>query len=607
MALINQLQLFDKLKLYIDEKIVNVSDELRALFEEFGLDDIRDALPEIKIVADNIGDVITVAGISEEVTKVAFIQLQVLKVAYIDDDVTTVGDMAAEVIAVAGMQSEIEAILTEPLHTSILDAEDNAIRAEEALAETLLVQADVTAEGDVQVARVIAEGDTQETRLINIGDTAEDSAGAALASEQTADSWSSAPMNTEVTQYTWNATTDTMESAPIPNSRSAFHWQEIAKTAASGLTFQGTWDSVDCSLPPTPIPDPGELANGWFYIVSSIAGDQSSCPDMSEGDWIVWSGDLVGDTVVEGAWQLINWEFDWSAITGVTVNGLPTTSGQDLLPTTGGDMSAAINLDNNIALAARKVDLSLVNVVRVLATDILEWGNTLVSNVARGVWSFPDAIPTTDVAQGTAANEFTRKDYVDSRFSHAQAPVGIEVTSYGAKPIFRTLELDGDAYPVSRFPDLYAVIGDVWNNAFGQTTPPAGMFRLPVSQDVLLVGLTPEGDADLVTYRNNTAATRISPLKCVWSGVDVGYSQYVNSDLIGNIEENNGFYKDVTYSHDDFALDVDYNVGFGIFAVFSHDDLSVGFSYNNGFSTFSVYTNSDFQLNEASNSGFTYA
>jgi len=54
MAIVNMNQLFDKLKEYIDTKINLMEVELRELFEEYGLKDIKDYLNEIKTVADNI-------------------------------------------------------------------------------------------------------------------------------------------------------------------------------------------------------------------------------------------------------------------------------------------------------------------------------------------------------------------------------------------------------------------------------------------------------------------------------------------------------------------------------------------------------------------------
>jgi len=203
------------------------------------------------------------------------------------------------------------------------------------------IEQEVLEQGEIQVARVIAEGDTQDARVISEGnnqvaravtevDKAEDYAGTSNAEALTSDSWANAPLDTDVIQYTWNQTTDTMDSAPIPNARSSAHWSEIARTSAAGLIFQAIWDSVDCSLPPTPVPNPGQLANGFFYIIGSVTGDSSLCPELSVGDWLIWSGDLDGDITVEGAWQLVNWTFSWAAISDVTVEGLPTAHGDNL-------------------------------------------------------------------------------------------------------------------------------------------------------------------------------------------------------------------------------------------------------------------------------------
>ena len=89
----------------------------------------------------------------------------------------------------------------------------------------------------------------------------------------------------------------------------------------------GTWDSVDCSMPPVPTQAQTDLnvnaangANGLMYIVKSVTGDTSTCPDLTIGDWIIWSGDDPGTTPIEGQWSIINWTFDWSAITNVPSN-----------------------------------------------------------------------------------------------------------------------------------------------------------------------------------------------------------------------------------------------------------------------------------------------
>ena len=267
---------------------------------------------------------------------------EIVIVADIVDEVIIVADIATEVVVVAGMEDAIQEIVVDPLKTAILNAEVNAGRAEDAADRAEAIEQDVIDEGNIQVARVVAEGDTQTARVIAYADEAEDFNGEAEAEALNSDQWANAPLETDVIEFTWDSVNDTMTQAPIPNARSAFHWKEMAKLSGSGLHFQGFWDSVACSIPPTPIPDAGELANGFFYIVQTVSGDTALCPELGVGDWIVWSGDLDGDATVEGAWELVNWTFDWTAITGVTVAGNAPSAGDDLLPTTGGTMTGQL-------------------------------------------------------------------------------------------------------------------------------------------------------------------------------------------------------------------------------------------------------------------------
>jgi len=62
MAIVNMNQLFDKLKEYIDTKKEGIEVELRELFEEYGLKEIRPYLNEIKTVADNIAQLIPIGN-----------------------------------------------------------------------------------------------------------------------------------------------------------------------------------------------------------------------------------------------------------------------------------------------------------------------------------------------------------------------------------------------------------------------------------------------------------------------------------------------------------------------------------------------------------------
>jgi len=357
-------------------------------------------------LATQPSDIGTVVGIEDEIVIVAGIA----------DEAVTVAGIRDEVVLTASMETEIKDVTSEPLRQSIIDGGSNANRAEVAADAS---EASYQRSLDVEVA-VVAQGDV-----------AEDYSGEAEASKLSADSWANAPRATDVIAYTWNPTTDLIEQTPIPNARSSFHWQEIAKLASGGLTYQGLWDVVDCSEPPTPTPSAGELANGYFYIVNSASGDSTGCPNVGVGDWLVWSGDLVGDGTVEGGWGLVNWSFAWNAISDVTVNGLPTANGQDLLPTTGGTMSGNIVMGDGITQAVIQTKTSdnghaykmfmradgsiatlldyneLTNSFAIQIRDLD--GNTILSTITIG----SNGNVSTTATAPSEANNFTRKDYVD--------------------------------------------------------------------------------------------------------------------------------------------------------------------------------------------------
>ena len=462
-------------------------------------------------LATSESDIGTVVGIKDEI----------IIVAGLSDEVITVADIESEIVTAVGMEAQIRDVTAEPLRQSIIDGNANAGRAETAAdaseasavdsedsyQRALLVEPEVVAQGDVQELRVIAEGDTQiarvglqgdiqDQRVINEGDTqvarlvanvdvAEDSAGWADADARQADAWANTAVNEDVIRFTWDEVNDVLIQEPMIGQRSSFHWQTIAQTVAAGLKYQGTWDSVDCSVPPIPAPPAGELANGYFYIVTSATGDTALCPNLSIGDWIVWSGDLSGDGTVEGQWAIVDWTFDWSAITGVPENvsnalsrsggtmtapalvsydasvpsaneyvarsyidaltalfmpinaALPFTAvprttaaqGTDanelakrefvdatFLKLAGGNMSGTIILDNDIRIYGRTVGGTQANLIHINSTDIIEVSEDTVNTVIRGLTAnFINSVPTTSMAQGTAVNELTRKDYVDGR------------------------------------------------------------------------------------------------------------------------------------------------------------------------------------------------
>ena len=159
-------------------------------------------------------------------------------------------------------------------------------------------------EGDIQVARVIAEGDTQEGRAYVEAKNSE-------AEAMTADSYANESEDVLVKHYYYDQPTDTILYNDVPDTYSAFHWLQKSIHTGSGLTYRGTWDSVDCSMPPD------DTENGALYIVRSVTGDTSTCPTLTVGDWLIWS---EADDGGDDTWHLINWTFDWSAITNIPDN-----------------------------------------------------------------------------------------------------------------------------------------------------------------------------------------------------------------------------------------------------------------------------------------------
>ncbi len=268
--------------------------------------------------------------------------------------------------------------------------------------------------GDAQEAIVENEGDTQVARLIADVDVAEDYSGWSEAYSLTSDAWANTAVNTDVIVYDWDSVNDVLVPRTLVGERSALHWQTIAQTVASGLKFQGTWDSVDCSLPATPVPPASELANGYFYVVTSVTGDTTGCPTLSEGDWIVWSGDLTGDSVVEGAWVVVDWTFDWSAITGVPENVY------NALSRAGGTMTAPtlVNYDASAPAANEYVARSYIDALTALFMPI----NAAIPFTA---------VPRTAAAQGTEVSELTRKDYVDGLNATQDSAIALNTAKVG--------------------------------------------------------------------------------------------------------------------------------------------------------------------------------
>ncbi|RLA60196.1 MAG: hypothetical protein DRQ78_09735, partial [Epsilonproteobacteria bacterium] len=310
-------------------------------------------------------------------------------------DIITSGDQYLTDIATEGA-SELLQIATEGDSELLQIADAGDAELLEIADEGDIEVARVRAVGDAQELIVTNEGDTQVARVIAEADKAEDYSGWADAGSRNSDAWANTAADTDVIDYTWDEINNVIVETPMVGKRSSFHWEEQAKLFASGMQPKGIWDSVACSLPPVPTPDPGELANGWMYIVGSVTGDTSGCPDLSEGDWIVWFGDLVGDGAVEGSWNVINWSFDWSAITGVPENVY------NALSRSGGIMTTPVTVSYDASAPAAS-DLIARSYIDALAALFMPINASLPFT----------AVPRTTAAQGTDASELTRKDYVD--------------------------------------------------------------------------------------------------------------------------------------------------------------------------------------------------
>jgi len=151
----------------------------------------------------------------------------------------------------------------------------------------------------------------------------------------TSDSYAMQAPDEPVITYAYNPVTDEIDETITPD-RSSYHWSEQAKLAASGLTPLGllAFNTDTCvynilesggslgPVPPTPpVLLPGDTnANGYMYIVSRIDGSGSGgCDQVSLKDWYVWSGD--DDTApVIGGWTTVHATTDWNAIVGTPEN-----------------------------------------------------------------------------------------------------------------------------------------------------------------------------------------------------------------------------------------------------------------------------------------------
>jgi hypothetical protein len=166
MALINQDNTFDALQSYIDSKIGDLPLNIEALFVKYGIDDILANQP--------IYD----------------------KIISMEDSINAVISLEDNITSTIAMEDLLNDIVTDPLYSAILGAEDNAdesyIKSREAEAEAL-----------------------------------------------TADSWANEAYNTNVKEYYYDVATDTILFNPLIGERSAYHWSQATRFS-SGTTEWGT-------------------------------------------------------------------------------------------------------------------------------------------------------------------------------------------------------------------------------------------------------------------------------------------------------------------------------------------------------------------------------
>jgi len=291
-------------------------------------------------------------------------------------------------------------------------------------------------------------------------------------------------------------------------------------------------------------------------------------------------------------------------------------------------MTGDLILNNTIRLMSQKLDLTPVELIKVLADDTMHL-NLQALDLKVGGWvDFSTTAPTTN-HQPIDVEDLTRKDYVDTKLPLAGgtvtgqikgippiapedlankgyidsrihlldgAAIGMEFTIYGSSrniPGF-AVPLDGRYYSKVIFSELYSILGDDWNTVFGQVEPPTDYFRVPVSQDLLLYSLDEDGNSNMGTYHYNSIINRVSPIKCIWTSYRVERKTFVNDDFEAYAVSMSGFTRNVSYENLDFELTAIYSVGFGIAQTFNNTDFTALASYIQGFANHERYGNTDF-------------
>ena len=158
---------------------------------------------------------------------------------------------------------------------------------------------------------------------------------------------------------------------------------------------------------------------------------------------------------------------------------------------------------------------------------------------------------------------------------------------------------------IATMPELFDKIGHDWDTAFGQDAPVEGMFRVPISQSMMLFELSESGDTEMGTYHFNNAISKALPKEYIWTGSALIFLTYENTDLVANMSVNDGFVEKYLYENNDFLANVSISDGFAIERVYENNDFKDNGQEVLYFSEKVVIANADLLLNAALMLGFT--
>ena len=319
-------------------------------------------------------------------------------------------------------------------------AEDQVALAAEQVAlakdEVALAEAQV-ALAALEVQKAIDQVVLATTQATNSATSATESETSATASETSntnselrmweseAEQMTSAQYATELNDFVSKFTSDgdgTFTPA-LTSDYSSAYWAREAKLAATGLVFKGMWDIVDCSEPPVPTPETGKSADGWMWIVGSVSGDSSLCPNATVGDWLIWAGDDAATTPVEGGWEIMNWTFDWTAITNIpenVSNALSRSGGVmtgDIVVNGTGTDDLFVKVAGSISSASLLADgIHVLNSFHKFTMRVDETDGGVdfkIDDVT--IMTLRSGTPPMSPHAPTDTNHLVRKDYVDTR------------------------------------------------------------------------------------------------------------------------------------------------------------------------------------------------